>query len=429
MNSRMIEPRINVGIMDGNRIEFALLGRFDVFDDHNTVVAVADGEQIAAMEAGAVAWRGNRYQSLRFVPATPDARFELKAVTIGVHFHWERRENQQFAGTLHLEPKWGDDSRVVAINDIAVEEYLKSVISSEMSAEGSEALLKAHAVVSRSWLLRQLADKGKHVAAELGGWHRSTVDGREVDELTRWYDREDHTQFDVCADDHCQRYQGVTRQTSPTVAAAVDATRGMALTWQGEVCDARFSKCCGGVSELFENCWEDTPHPYLERVVDRPQGGDTDFCDTTDESVLRQVLNSYDRETNDFYRWSVTYTAAELSQLIARKSGIDFGVIKSIRPLTRGVSGRITRLLIEGEKRTAIVGKELEIRRWLSESHLRSSDFDVSFDDNRVRLSGKGWGHGVGLCQIGAAVMGAKGYDYTEILHHYFPKAELTKLY
>ncbi len=415
--------------MDGASIEFALLGRFEVFDGTDIVADVVEGNQVAVMDAGVILWHGCRYRQLRFVPMTLGCRFELKAVTIGVHFHWERCENQQFAGTLRLEPKWSDTSHMVAINDIAVEEYLKSVISSEMSAEASEALLKAHAVVSRSWLLRQLADKGKHVAAELGGWHRAEVDGREVDELTRWYDREDHTQFDVCADDHCQRYQGVTRQTSPTVGAAVDATRGMALTWQGEVCDARFSKCCGGVSELFENCWEDTPHPYLERVVDRPQGGDTDFCDTTDESVLRQVLNSYDRETNDFYRWSVTYTAAELSQLIARKSGIDFGVIKSIRPLTRGVSGRITRLLIEGEKRTAIVGKELEIRRWLSESHLRSSDFDVSFDDNRVRLSGKGWGHGVGLCQIGAAVMGVKGYDYTEILHHYFPKAELTKLY
>ena len=418
----MEEPRICVGIMGGEMVYFVLKGRFVCGG------MAVEGEERAEARDGKVWWNGRLMDEVVFVACDGDGRFELEGVTIGVDFHWERREKQRFAGALRLIVSEDDKGRLIAVNEIGIEEYLKSVISSEMSANASEALLMAHAVISRSWLLRQLADRGKHSGAMTGGKGCVVVDGEMVDELVRWYDREDHRQFDVCADDHCQRYQGVTRQTTEAVEKAVDATRGMVLTWNGEVCDARFSKCCGGVTELFENCWEETPHPYLERVEDC-DGHGSDFCDTDDDEVLRQVLNDYDRETKDFYRWEVRYGADEFSELIRRRSGIDFGRVIEIEPLERGVSGRIVRLLIRGEKRQMVVGQEWEIRRWPSDSHLRSSAFDVGCEGGDFVLRGKGWGHGVGLCQIGAAVMGAKGYGYDEILKHYFPKAELKKLY
>ena len=363
----------------------------------------------------------------------PEARnggscFELHDVTIGVNFHWERRENQRFAGALRLVPDRAQGN-VVAINVIGIEEYLKSVISSEMSADASAALLRAHAVVSRSWLLRQLHDRGKHTCQQATEWRCTEIDGATVGELVRWYDREDHTLFDVCADDHCQRYQGITRQTSPAVAEAVEATRGVVLTHGGEVCDARFSKCCGGMSERFGCCWEDAPHPYLEPVADTDASGRC-FCDTHDDTILKSVLNNYDRETTDFFRWEVTYGADELSELLRVRSGFDFGDILELRPLERGASGRITRLFVRGTRRSMVVGKELEIRRWLSPSHLRSSAFDVErTHGGGFRLCGRGWGHGVGMCQIGAAVMGAEGYSWEAILKHYFPKATLERIY
>ena len=373
-------------------------------------------------------WGGVAYESLLFEPVDDGASFELDDVTIGVGFHWERKECQRFAGALKVIPDV-DAGCCVAVNVIGVEEYLKSVISSEMSASASQALLRAHAVVSRSWLLRQLADRGKHTCAEAEEWRSTAVGDAVFDELIKWYDREDHTLFDVCADDHCQRYQGVTRQTTPAVAEAVDATRGMVLTYGGEVCDARFSKCCGGVSETFENCWENASHPYLESVKDCDAAGHC-FCDTDDRSVLDTVLNNYDRETLDFFKWEVRYGADDLSELVRRRSGIDFGRIHDLVPLTRGKSGRIVRLLVKGERRSLIVGKELEIRRWLSDTHLRSSAFDVTRSaDGDFIFRGRGWGHGVGLCQIGAAVMGASGYGFREILNHYFPKAGITALY
>lgn len=398
------EPTISVGIVTAPDIKFRL-----------------PGEPVKAARTDStgngVKCDGECSPVLRFAPGAP---FELIDVPIGIGFHWQRNENQLFSGQLRII---ADQGKLIAINDIGLESYLKSVISSEMSANASEALLRAHAVVSRSWLLRQLRDVGKHPCGLTSRTFTTEIDGQTVDELCCWHDREDHTLFDVCADDHCQRYQGLTRQTSPAVEAAVDATRGMVLTYGDEICDARFSKCCGGRSETFGNCWEDAPHPYLEAV-------DDPFCDTTDTGILDQVLNGYDREAPDFYRWEVAYTPAELSGLIARRSGIYFGDIEELRPLTRGQSGRIVRLLVRGSRRTLVVGKELEIRRWLSESHLRSSNFEVTRDaDGRFILRGRGWGHGVGLCQIGAAVMGAKGYSAHEILHHYFPKSTLTKIY
>ena len=398
------EPTISVGIVTAPEIKFRLPG-----EPVRTARPDSTGNGVEC--------DGECSPVLRFAPKAP---FELIDVPIGIGFHWQRNENQLFSGQLRII---ADQGKLIAINDIGLESYLKSVISSEMSANASEALLRAHAVVSRSWLLRQLHDVGKHPCGLTSRTFSTEVDGQTVDELCCWHDREDHTLFDVCADDHCQRYQGLTRQTSPAVEAAVDATRGMVLTYGDEICDARFSKCCGGRSETFGNCWEDASHPYLEAV-------DDPFCDTTDTEILDQVLNGYDREAPDFYRWEAAYTPAELSGLIARRSGVDFGDIEELRPLTRGQSGRIVRLLVRGSRRTMVVGKELEIRRWLSESHLRSSNFEVTRDaDGRFILRGRGWGHGVGLCQIGAAVMGAKGYSAREILHHYFPKSILTKIY
>ncbi len=352
-----------------------------------------------------------------FVPVASDASFTLKDVVIGIGFHWERKEEQTFSGGLELMEEEG---MLRAVNVVPVETYLTSVISSEMSANASLELLKAHAVISRSWLLRILQNNA----------NRSTVNSQlltlncqlSTDTIIRWYDNEAHTGFDVCADDHCQRYQGITRQSNPKVVEAIEMTRGQVLMYEGKICDARFSKCCGGMTEVFESCWENVPHPYL---VAKPDP----YCNTRDRRILSQVLNNYDQETKDFYRWMVTYTTAELSALIYKKSGIDFGQILDLFPMERGASDRIIRLKVVGEKRTLVVGKELEIRKWLSESHLYSSAFEVEKTADGFILHGKGWGHGVGLCQIGAAVMGEQGIPYTEILSFYYPHTELTVLW
>ena len=348
-----------------------------------------------------------------FVPVSPDATFTLKDVLIGIGFHWERREEQTFRGALQLV---AEDGMVRAVNVLSVETYLTSVISSEMSANASLELLKAHAVISRSWLLAMMQKSARREKAV--SLHEQVGEGSVI----RWYDSEAHHLFDVCADDHCQRYQSITRQSNPRVVEAIDATRGQVLTYDGEICDARFSKCCGGMTERFETCWEPVPHPYLVAKPDL-------YCHTSDRRVLSQVLNNYDQETQDFYRWTVRFTADELSELVVRKSGIDFGRILDLIPLERGASGRISLLQIIGEKRQVKVGKELEIRKWLSESHLYSSAFEVEKTPDGFILHGSGWGHGVGLCQIGAAVMGEQGIPYSDILQFYYPQAQLTPLW
>ncbi|MDR0413009.1 MAG: SpoIID/LytB domain-containing protein [Dysgonamonadaceae bacterium] len=339
------------------------------------------------------------------------ASFILKEVPIGIGFHWEQKEDQEFQGELNIIR---DGNNLTAINIIPVEDYLTSVISSEMRATSSIELLKAHAVISRSWLLAQ------QEKASRGERYASVTETPE--ESVRWYDREDHTLFDVCADDHCQRYQGITRASTPEVKEAVESTFGEVLFYDGKVCDTRFSKCCGGATERFENCWEPVPHPYLTSVADP-------FCHTDDPQVLRQVLNPYDLETRDFYRWTVEYDRETLSELVRRKSGWDFGTITGLVPVERGASGRIFRLKVVGSKQSRIIGKELFIRNVLSETHLYSSAFEVTKEPDKFILNGKGWGHGVGLCQIGAAVMAEKGYTYTEILSHYFPAANRKKAY
>jgi len=402
------EPVVTVGIVSGQKIDFCLNVPYTAKGEQQ------EGEQTVELVDGAILWRGQQYRELHFVPNTPQATFSLKDVTIGVNFHWERKETQTFVGTLHLVV---DADHIVAINELPVERYLESVISSEMSATSSPELLKAHAVISRSWLLTQMQKRQQ--STEQTGFFSFV---KKDDELIRWYGREDHTLFDVCADDHCQRYQGVTRQTSPAVSEAIRATRGQVLKYDGEICDARFSKCCGGRTEEFQYCWEDTQKPYL-------QSFDDPFCNTSDERILHQVLNDYDQETPDFYRWTVEYSQEELSELVNRKLKLDLGTIEDLIPLERGLSGRICRLQLVGTKRTFTIGKELEIRRTLSETHLLSSAFMVEKHPGRFILHGKGWGHGVGLCQIGAAVMGEQGYSYEEILLFYYRGADISKAY
>lgn len=437
------QPDVTVGIVSAQKIHFSL---------NKPYLAKGEkvlGEQVVEFSEGGVLWNGNQYSQLTFHPQSADASFSLSDVTIGVNFHWERKETQTFLGTLRFVV---ESDKIVAINELPVEKYLESVISSEMSATSSLELLKAHAVISRSWLLAQM--KKRREVAESGNNFFSFT--KKEDTLIRWYDREDHTLFDVCADDHCQRYQGITKETSPHVAEAIRQTKGQILMDGEEICDARFSKCCGGITEEFQYCWEDTPKTYLTAVRDIALGVEhilpnltneeeaekwirfnpPAFCNTQDKKILSEVLNDYDQETVNFYRWKETLSQKKLQQLIADKLKMDLGAILDMKAVERGKSGRISKLQIIGTEKTFTIGKELEIRRTLSDSHLLSSAFVVDKYDKdeqgvpqRFELIGAGWGHGVGLCQIGAAVMGEQGYHYDAILLHYYQGAEIKKLY
>ena len=445
----MTEPQIAVGILSGKEIQFSFPDEFISSDG----IAIS-GIQQAVYRKGKIYWQEKEYDELSFTPQqTTSSFFELQDVTIGINFHWERKEVQRFKGELKIIV---EDDKLTAINIISIEDYLTSVISSEMSVTASLELLKAHAVISRSWLLNKLRVEN----GELG----VTVqpDNAAHSQLIKWYDHEAHKNFDVCADDHCQRYQGITRASTSRAIEAVSATRGETLMYEGKICDARFSKCCGGAFEEFQNCWENVRHPYLigqrdsqttNKLPDLTIEAEADkwirtspvaFCNTQDKKILSQVLNNYDQETADFYRWKVSYSQEELSELIHKRSGIDFGKIIDLIPVERGTSGRLVRLKIVGTLRTLTIGKELEIRRTLSTSHLYSSAFVVDKEykeedrkykekeqeiPSRFILTGAGWGHGVGLCQIGAAVMGEQGYKYEEILSHYYPGSTLEKQY
>lgn len=463
----MEEPKVQVGIMFEPRIEFVFPTHYQIWGKYcNGVVTyhtIVKGPQVVTYGNGKMLWGNYEFEELEFNPINEDTdSFELPDVTIGINFHWERKENQCFRGTLKFIV---ENEKLTAVNVINVEDYLTSVISSEMSATASLELLKAHAVISRSWLLAQI-EKNKDITASKDAYSAST---QTDEELIRWYDREDHTRFDVCADDHCQRYQGITRASTEMVKQAIAATRGQVLMSGGKICDARFSKCCGGAFEEFQYCWEDKQYSYLKKQRDfrifnpktcdlsfeatRPGSGLPDltdeweaatwirctppaYCNTTDKEILSQVLNNYDQETTDFYRWKVEYAQDELSLLIKERSGVDYGQIIDLVPIARGTSGRLWKLKIVGTKKTLIIGKELEIRRTLSPSHLYSSAFIVEKEEvstegipGRFVLRGAGWGHGVGLCQIGAAVMGEHGYLYDAMLKHYYIGASIDKLY
>ena len=445
----MQEPVITVGILSGKEIGFSFPKEFISSDG----IAIC-GIQQAVYRKGKICWQEKEYDELSFTPQQDTSSFfELQDVTIGINFHWERKEVQRFKGELKIIV---EDDRLTAINIIPIEDYLTSVISSEMSATASLELLKAHAVISRSWLLNKLKVANGKLKVIM---HPDNTANFELStlpsQLIKWYDHEAHKNFDVCADDHCQRYQGITRTSTPQAIEAVFATRGEVLMYEGEICDARFSKCCGGAFEEFQNCWENVKHPYLigqrdskteTRLPDLTKEVEADkwirtspaaHCNTHNNQVLSQVLNNYDQETTDFYRWRVCYSQQELSELIHKRSGIEFGKIIDLIPVERGTSGRLVRLKIVGTLRTLIIGKELEIRRTLSSSHLYSSAFVVDKEykedekeiPSRFILTGSGWGHGVGLCQIGAAVMGEQGYKYKEILSHYYPGSAIEQQY
>jgi stage II sporulation protein D len=446
-NTKMMqEPKISVGIVENvPQAQGTFNGRFElpttVRLEGSFSVRYIDGRLVVFDDEGVEVMKGTDIHCTSINGAT----FTLNGVTIGINFHWERQEDQTFAGDVRFVMT--PEGSLTVINEIGVEDYLKSVISSEMSAEAPMELLRAHAITSRSWLLAMLNKQAQ--AKNIGV---PPVRSTETDsEIVRWYDREDHSLFNVCADDHCQRYQGISKIISENARKAVEDTRGQLLIHQNQVCDARFYKACGGLTENFENTWEDVAVPYLRTVSDAPQeysgkAAEPDarewilsnpeaYCNTNDVAILKQILPSFDQETTDFFRWRVDYEREELERIVLKRSGIDFGTITALVPLQRGSSARITRLKIVGTKRTIIVGKELEIRRWLSRSHLYSSAFvvdaerDVNGTPIRFTLYGAGWGHGVGLCQIGAAVMAAKGKKAEEIVLHYFPGASLQKLY
>lgn len=438
----MKEPKVHVGILFEPQIEFILLNPY-----HINGMEIS-GKQVVTYNEGRILWNGHLYDELLFEPVNEatDA-FELLDVTIGINFHWERKEDQRFLGSLKIIV---ENKKLTGINVIHVEDYLTSVISSEMSATASLELLEAHAVISRSWLLAQI-HKNKEITESQAEYSAFT---QTDEELIRWYDREDHTRFDVCADDHCQRYQGITKASNKNVVEAVKATQGQVLMYKNCICDARFSKCCGGVSEVFDTCWEEKNYPYLSAIRDTKEEGSfpdltqeseaekwikstpDSFCYTHDKNIISQILNNYDQETTNFYRWKVRYTQEELAELIRSNTKNDYGKIVDLIPVERGKSGRICKLKIVGTEKTLIIGKELEIRRTLSPTHLFSSAFIVEKGETDAEgipawfeLTGAGWGHGVGLCQIGAAVMGEQGYNYNEILLHYYKGADIRKLY
>lgn len=440
-SNRKEEPIVSVGIVSASKLCFSLNAPYTVCGSQRC------GKQVVELSEGRILWENTLYDELLFEPTDAQSSFTLEDVTIGVNFHWERKEAQTFLGKLRFIVQ---DNNICAINELPVETYLTSVISSEMRATSSLELLKAHAVISRSWLLAQMEQR----KADNNNVEKQSSFFKTDKEIVRWYDREDHKRFDVCADDHCQRYQGITKAANKHVVEAIQQTAGEILTSHGEICDARYSKCCGGAVEEFQYCWENIKKPYLQALPDTlpdttPLPDLTDeavarqwilsspdaFCNTTDQKVLSQVLNDFDQETTDFYRWTQTYSQAEVKQLLEEKLEVQFGDIIDLVPLSRGKSGRIYRLKIVGKERTLIIGKELEIRRALSKSHLYSSAFIVEKADikdgvpQKFIIKGAGWGHGVGLCQIGAAMMGKQGYRYEEILLHYYKGAEITKAY
>lgn len=435
------EPIVSVGIVSASKLCFSLNAPYTVCSLEQC------GKQVVELSEGRILWENNFYDELLFEPTDAQSSFTLEDVTIGVNFHWERKEAQTFLGKLRFIV---ENNNICAINELPVETYLISVISSEMRATSSLELLKAHAVISRSWLLAQMEQR----KAENSNVVNQPSLFKTDEEIVRWYDREDHKHFDVCADDHCQRYQGITKAANKHVVEAIKQTAGEILTSRGEICDARYSKCCGGAVEEFQYCWENIRKPYLQALPDTMPdttslpnltneavarqwilSSPNAFCNTTDQKVLSQVLNDFDQETTDFYRWTQIYSQAEVKQLLEEKLGVLFGDVIDLIPLERGKSGRIYRLKIVGKERTLIIGKELEIRRSLSKSHLYSSAFIVEKVDikdgvpQQFVIKGAGWGHGVGLCQIGAAMMGKQGYRYEEILLHYYKGAEITKAY
>ncbi len=434
------EPIVRIGITKGRKVELCLKGNY-LFDTE-----IFTGCQEVFIEKNEntykISWNGQLFDKITFKPTDfSTCLFEIKEVTIGIDFHWEQKENQIFTGELELLVL---EDEILVVNKIGVEKYLESVISSEMRANASLSLLKAHTLISRSWILNKLQKEKKK---------QDECSFLSDNEIIRWWENDEHLLFDVCADDHCQRYQGVGKIVNENAKKAVKETLGEVLVYNNEICDARFSKCCGGFLEEFQYCWEDKRQPYLQGKIDNLDGVETVidlqkeenaekwllsspkcFCNTSDKQILSKILNEYDQSTS-FFRWKVVYEQKELSELIKSKTEIDFGEVIDLIPLERGVSGRISKLEIVGTKKKMTFGKELFIRKILSKTHLYSSAFIVRKSEiknkipQKITLLGAGWGHGVGLCQIGSAVMGEQGYDYKTILEHYYPNSTIQRKY
>jgi SpoIID/LytB domain protein len=441
------EPEICVGVVSDRKIYFELYGDFRVIGFKENFSGIFTAEIVNnVIVCKSASQKLGVSNEIVFEPTEPVSEsFLIRDVIIGKNFHWERKEKQRFNYSLKL---LRDEENIIAINCIPLESYLVSVISSEMNAKNLPELLKAHAVIARSWVLAQISDSGKTKK-------KSIVNKVSDDERIKWYDKADHKFFDVCADDHCQRFQGVTKVTTQAAYDSVSSTRGIVLLSGNEICDTRYSKCCGGITETYENVWEPVEISYLKSVIDykyEPEnytldfndekkarkwiiGNPHSFCNTSDKRILAQILVDYDQETTDFYRWKIEYSQEEIANLIKEKTGIDFGQIVDLIPVERGKSSRITKLKIIGTKKTLTIGKELEIRRALSKSHLYSSAIVIEKSGGEKEIPGKfilygaGWGHGVGLCQIGAAVMAEKGHLFDEILLHYFSGANIRKTY
>ncbi|MGB5988470.1 MAG: SpoIID/LytB domain-containing protein [Marinifilaceae bacterium] len=439
----MEDPQLKIGICAAQIISINLLNEYYIKNIGTTLFGkyslTINNKSIELIDSGNnIIHKSNE---ISFHPSIKERNiFEIEDVTIGINFHWEKKEKQKFNGNLKFII---EKDNIRAINTVKIEDYLFSVISSEMNANAPTEYLKSHAIISRSWVLSRIAAENQK--------DMDFIDNNE--KRIKWYGREEHINFDVCADDHCQRYQGITRACTEAVKEAIKETKGIVLYKDNNICDARFSKCCGGVSEDFENVWENEKISYLSTIIDSENKdltldlkkeedarewitSETDsFCNVKDKHLLSRILNDYDYSTSNFYRWEIEYSQEELSNLLLDNSNIDFGEIKKITALKRGVSGRIYELEIEGSKKTFTFGKELEIRKVLSKSHLYSSAFIVDYKKvkkgipGKFILKGSGWGHGVGLCQIGAAAMVYKGYSHEKVLKHYFKGTELKKIY
>ncbi len=425
------EPTIRVGlIQDRENTKFSI--------DKSVSLVPEKGMKIKLTPQGKETWRifaneglvcenlttheKHAYPEAGFIRIEPEdlknTLTVLHDVTIGIQFHWEREEDDDYPYILEFCKS--SAKKIMAINELPVERYLESVISSEMSGDCPSALLHAHTVIARSWLLAQMQNPP-------------------------------HVNYLVCHDDHCQRYQGMRRWTK-SAGNAVKDTHGEVLTYQGEICDTRYSKSCGGITENFENCWPPQKVSYCQTIVDAPENKispvpdltkeenvrtwvtfrPASFCNATPQE-LERLLVEYDREIKDLFRWEVIYSQDEITKLIESKTQRKLGQLKEIKTGKRGRSGRLLSIDFIGTTGNIHVDDQLEIRRVLSPSHLYSACFVVDTEGgkdsvpDKFILRGGGWGHGVGLCQIGAAVMSTHGYDYKQILQHYYRGTELTQ--
>lgn len=352
-----------------------------------------------------------------YTPLHEDSRLSLLNLKIGKEFHWQQTVEALLPGTVKVRLSPAGEWQT--INSLPLEKYLQCVIGSEMNPAAPEEFLKAHCIISRSWALGKI--RRTHKA---GGNDAMFSDNC----ISAWEDTADHSGFDVCSDDHCQRYQGLSDMPSK-IKKIVKDTEGMVLTdAEGNLADTRYSKCCGGKTELFSTCWQETDYPYLISQIDP-------YCDLSSlsaqkrEKLLRDCFRRYDTSATISNEWELTVSRDEIRNRLSNLFGKETGDVIDMKVETRGLSGRAKGLLIKCESGDYHIGKELTIRRLLSKDCLRSSLFDITLlSDDNFRIKGKGWGHGVGLCQTGAARMALEGASFHEILSFYYPGTKITTI-